>query len=72
MLVRVSRGKGSMTLDVIILEPGQAVRSRQGRRAMPEVGTVLVILLQGAMIASVLALGLNASTSDILYLWHRV
>jgi hypothetical protein len=39
---------------------------------MPEVGTVLVILLQGAMIASVLALGLNASTSDILYLWHRV
>jgi bile acid:Na+ symporter, BASS family len=38
---------------------------------MPEVGTVLVFLLQGAIIASVLALGLNASASDILYLWHR-
>jgi BASS family bile acid:Na+ symporter len=38
---------------------------------MMEVGTVLAFLLQGAMIASVLALGLNASASDILYLWHR-
>lgn len=36
-----------------------------------EVGTVLAFLLQGAMIASVLALGLNASASHILYLWHR-
>jgi bile acid:Na+ symporter, BASS family len=36
-----------------------------------EVGTVLAFLLQGAMIASVLALGLNANASDILYVWHR-
>ena len=36
-----------------------------------EIETVLGFLLQGAVIASVLALGLNASAADILYLWHR-
>ena len=36
-----------------------------------EMETVLGYLLQGAMIASVLAVGLNASAADILYLWHR-
>jgi bile acid:Na+ symporter, BASS family len=36
-----------------------------------DVGTVLTFLLLGAIIASVLALGFNASASDILYLWHR-
>jgi bile acid:Na+ symporter, BASS family len=36
-----------------------------------DVGTVLTFLLQGAIIASVLALGFNASALDILYLWHR-
>jgi bile acid:Na+ symporter, BASS family len=38
---------------------------------MMEIGVVLPLLLQAAMIASVLALGLNASAADILYLWHR-
>lgn len=38
---------------------------------MPELGTVLVYLLQVAVLASVLGLGLNASAADILYLWHR-
>ena len=32
---------------------------------------MLAYLLQGAMTASVLALGLDASAADILYLWHR-
>lgn len=36
-----------------------------------QLGAALTFLLQGAIIASVLALGLNASASDILYLWHR-
>jgi bile acid:Na+ symporter, BASS family len=36
-----------------------------------EIGAVLTLLLQGAIIASVLALGLNASAADILYLCHR-
>jgi bile acid:Na+ symporter, BASS family len=38
---------------------------------MMEVGTVLAFLLQGAVIASVLALGLSASATDVLYLCHR-
>ena len=38
---------------------------------MTEIGTVLAFLLQGAIIASVLSIGLNASASDIFYLWHR-
>jgi BASS family bile acid:Na+ symporter len=38
---------------------------------MMEVGKVLLFLVQGSVIASVLALGLNAGTSDILYLWKR-
>ncbi len=37
---------------------------------MPGVGTVLVILRREAMIVSVLARGLNAGASDILYPWH--
>jgi BASS family bile acid:Na+ symporter len=36
-----------------------------------EAGAVLAFLLQGAMIASVLALGLKARAADVLYLWHR-
>jgi BASS family bile acid:Na+ symporter len=32
---------------------------------------VLAFLLQGAMIASVLALGLKARLADVLYFWHR-
>jgi len=36
-----------------------------------EVGKVLAILLQGSMMVSVLAIGMSASVSDILYLWHR-
>jgi bile acid:Na+ symporter, BASS family len=38
---------------------------------MMAVGTALTFLLQGAMIASVLALGLNASAAALLYLWQR-
>ena len=38
---------------------------------MTEVETVLALGLQGALIASVVALGLNASAADVLYLWHR-
>jgi len=37
---------------------------RHVKGAMMEVGTVLAFLLQGAMIASVLALGLNASAAE--------
>src|SRR5262249_61386836 len=36
-----------------------------------EAGAVLEFLLQGAMIVSVLALGLKARAADVLYLWHR-
>src|SRR5215467_11209932 len=36
-----------------------------------EAGAVLAFLLQGAMIVSVLALGLKARAADVLYLWHR-
>src|SRR5215472_2416999 len=36
-----------------------------------EAGAVLAFLLQGAIIASVVALGLKARTADVLYLWHR-
>ena len=36
-----------------------------------EAGKVLAFLLQGAVIASVLALGLKARVADVLYLWHR-
>src|SRR5262249_38103709 len=36
-----------------------------------EAGKVLAFLLQAAVIASVLALGLKARVADVLYLWHR-
>jgi bile acid:Na+ symporter, BASS family len=77
VLLVAARPNGAMVKHVIgdatsvfPARSGCPISTRQ-TEAMMEVGTVLAFLLQGAIIASVLALGLNASTSDILYLWHR-